>query len=53
MLLRSLSCARRVDRPGLDVLLREIASHLDKVVRNHAEPNPSSHALQTGIEATT
>src|SRR6266536_4575636 len=29
------------------------STHLDDVVRNHTQPHPTAHAVQTGIEATT
>src|SRR6202011_1130580 len=38
---------------GLGALSRKIAPHLDDVVGNHAQPYPSSHAVQTGIQTTT
>jgi len=44
---------RRVNCAGLGALSRKIAPHLDEIVRNHAQPHPSSHAVQTGIQATT
>src|SRR5229473_8282030 len=47
------SCARRVDCAGLAALSRKIAPHLDEVVCNHAQPHPTAHAVQTGIEASS
>src|SRR5271169_69251 len=46
------SCARRVGGTGLGALSCKIAPHLDNVVRNHTQPYPSSHAVQTGIQTT-
>jgi hypothetical protein len=46
---RPFSSARRVDCTGLGALSRKIAPHLDDVVGNHAQPYPSSHAVQAGI----
>src|SRR5882672_1747588 len=45
--------AMRVDCAGLAALSRKIAPHLDEVVCNHAQPHPTAHAVQTGIEATS
>ena len=42
-----------MDCAGLGVLSRKIAPHLDEIVRNHAQPHPTAHAVQTGIEATS
>ena len=42
-----------MDCAGLGALSRKIAPHLDEVVRNHAQPHPTAHAVQTGIEATS
>ena len=39
--------------PGLGTLPRKKTPHLDDIVRNHAQPHPPAHAVQTGIEATT
>src|SRR5580692_4954461 len=47
------SFARRVGGTDLGALSCKIAPHLDNVVGNHAQPYPSSHAVQAGIEATT
>src|SRR6266478_5476630 len=45
--------ARRVDCAGLAALSRKIAPHLNEVVCHHAQPHPTTHAVQTGIEATS
>jgi hypothetical protein len=38
---------------SLTALSRKITPHLDEVVCNHAQPHPTAHAVQTGIEATS
>src|SRR6266849_2099018 len=43
----------RVDCIGLGALSRKIASDLDEIVGNHAQPDPTSHAVQPGIVATS
>src|ERR1035437_4640923 len=41
------------DIPFLSVRKRRRSPHLDEIVRNHAQPHPTAHTVQTGIEATS